>query len=337
MKIKSLLFPLARGLGFFELTRYIARRYPIILVYHRFGPRAKNPFYTSVGAFETQIRMLKRKFNLLSLRQLSEYIESAAPIPANSVVLTVDDGYEDFYTYALPVLKEYAVPATVFVVTDFINGKAWLWPDRIAFIIKQTNLDEVSLDFSGVSVRLGLRTWGEKRQAWGRVADHALELPDTECRRFIDDLSGRFAVEFPERPPVEYRPMSWPQVVEACRAGVEIGSHSCTHPRLTRVDNRQLFAELKNSKVDIEANIQEECRAFCYPFGRKMDISDLVQAAVEQVGYRYATIGYFNLEVTSERYALKRLGAGGNLPDFIKKVHGWEVLQTFFRNRPYDR
>ena len=337
MKIKPLLFPVARSLGFFEITRYIARRYPIILVYHRFGPHKNNPRYTSVSAFEKELRMLKRKFNLLSLRELYGHFDSGTPIPANSVVLTIDDGYEDFYNYAVPLLKKYEVPATVFVTTEFISGNTWLWPDQIAFLIKHTSQDELCLDMGGGCIRIGLRTQDEKMKAWGRIADFALEMPDAECRSFINGLSGHFSVKFSERPPVEYSPMSWQQVNEAHHAGIEIGSHTCTHARLTRVDDTKLFTELKDSKMDIEHYIQDECRAFCYPFGRKADISDTVQAAVEQAGYQYATAGYFNLNITGKRYALKRLGAGSDLKDFIKKVYGWEVLQTFVRNRPYDR
>ena len=52
---------------------------------------------------------------------------------ANSVLLTVDDGYQDFYNLAFPILKKYEVPATVFFTTDFIDKRIWLWHDLLNF------------------------------------------------------------------------------------------------------------------------------------------------------------------------------------------------------------
>jgi len=52
-------------------------------------------------------------------------------LKANSVLLTVDDGYQDFYNLAFPILKKYEVPATVFFTTDFIDKRIWLWHDLL--------------------------------------------------------------------------------------------------------------------------------------------------------------------------------------------------------------
>lgn len=52
---------------------------------------------------------------------------------ANEVFLTFDDGYENFYTEAAPILAEYGFPATVFVVTDCVGGRpVWLGRDEAA-------------------------------------------------------------------------------------------------------------------------------------------------------------------------------------------------------------
>jgi len=78
--------------------------------------------------------------------------------------------------------------------------------------------------------------------------------------------------------------LSWNQVRMLNDAGMEIGSHSLSHPYLTTVSDQQLFTELKQSKVQIEQNIGKEIKSFAYPFG---DYSHRTNALAKLVGYEY--------------------------------------------------
>ena len=77
--------------------------------------------------------------------------------------------------------------------------------------------------------------------------------------------------------------MTWIQIKEMSDAGMEIGSHSMTHPYMTTLPTEQLLRELKDSKMQIEQCIDKEVVSFAYPFG---DCSGQTHKAAIEVGYK---------------------------------------------------
>lgn len=98
--------------------------YPPILNYHRVSPEAslKTPT-VSVETFQRQISLLAERFKPISLGNLVNALEQGRPIPRRSVVVTFDDGTEDQFLHAFPILSRYRIPATLFLITDNV-GKA---------------------------------------------------------------------------------------------------------------------------------------------------------------------------------------------------------------------
>ena len=80
----------------------------------------------------------------------------------------------------------------------------------------------------------------------------------------------------------EMLPMRWSQIRELAAAGWEIGSHTCTHPRLTRLDDDRLESELVRSREICERQLEMECTSIAYPYG---DADDRVLAAARAAGY----------------------------------------------------
>lgn len=114
---------------------FASRQYTVpILMYHSINTNlaGKSKLVVSPEAFERQMNFLKKNnYNVLSLEKLADLIRNKAKIPAKTVVLTFDDGYEDNYTYAFPILKKYGFPATVFVIVDEAGLKNRLNWDEI--------------------------------------------------------------------------------------------------------------------------------------------------------------------------------------------------------------
>jgi glycosyltransferase involved in cell wall biosynthesis/peptidoglycan/xylan/chitin deacetylase (PgdA/CDA1 family) len=100
-----------------------------ILMYHAIGSRNEpaSRFVLPVHRFEQHIAWMKRLgYQPISLRQFLDYKKNCLLPPARSVVITFDDGYADNYSLAYPVLRSQNIPATIFVVSNYI-GRANEW------------------------------------------------------------------------------------------------------------------------------------------------------------------------------------------------------------------
>jgi peptidoglycan/xylan/chitin deacetylase (PgdA/CDA1 family) len=96
--------------------------YPPILSYHRVvsGLGSDTPT-VSPATFEKQMATLRRFWNPISLADLLLWLEWQQALPPRPVVVTFDDGSEDTYTYAFPILRKYRIPATVFMIAANVN------------------------------------------------------------------------------------------------------------------------------------------------------------------------------------------------------------------------
>jgi len=78
--------------------------------------------------------------------------------------------------------------------------------------------------------------------------------------------------------------LSWTQVKRLHEAGMEIGSHSLSHPYSTTISQEELMIEMQQSKFQIEQQIGAEVRSFAYPYG---DYSQRTHQTAIAAGYKY--------------------------------------------------
>jgi len=103
---------------------YLSPGYRVpILTYHDFG--YGKGIKVGPENFERQMCYLKDKhYNVISLDELIEGIKKGKRFAHNAVVITMDDGYADNFTYAYPVLKKCGFPATIFLIANNIGTDA---------------------------------------------------------------------------------------------------------------------------------------------------------------------------------------------------------------------
>ena len=99
---------------------------PFILMYHSVTAISDDPYSVSVDAFREQVSWLSEGgFDVVPLSFLLRSIQAReTAILKKKVVMTFDDGYQDFADNALPILLDRGVPATVFLVTEMLGGRA---------------------------------------------------------------------------------------------------------------------------------------------------------------------------------------------------------------------
>ena len=308
-RIKPFLSVFLFKLRYFDLLKHFQKNRVIILMYHRFSDKAE-PFKTHQSAFENQVKFLKKNFSFISLKHYSEILEKKREnLPRNPIILTIDDGYQDNYTFAYPILKKYSVPATIFLTTDFISKKAWLWPNKLEFILKSSSRKVFYFPLGKKAVQFSVDDFKNWHNTQLAIFNYCRTLPDKEKDQTLNKLARRLKVSVPEKTQGDFQPLSWDQIREMGNHLVHFGSHTCSHPILSRLTTEQLQYELIQSKLDLEENISSGVRLFCYPNGQIEDINYEAIQAVKSAGYRCAVTtvnGFNNIEKTN-LFLLKRI------------------------------
>jgi peptidoglycan/xylan/chitin deacetylase (PgdA/CDA1 family) len=175
-------------------------------------------------------------YETITLSEYCQIIRSHKSLPSHSVVITFDDGFENNYSVAYPILKDMGFRATIFLATDYMG----------------------------------------KTCCWERTSDIPI-LPM----------------------------MSWDQIKEMSRGGIEFGSHAASHSSLTGIPLEEAKAELLRSKAAIEKNLGKRNLCLCYPYG---DYNGDIVKFIQDEGFICACSGRFGYDNGIENlYFLKRM------------------------------
>lgn len=311
--------------GGYSIAKHISRRNPRILMYHRFSdPPVKG--WASPGYFEQQVRHIRERYNPHSLVDLLKYRSAYGHFPDHAVVITVDDGYRDFYEHAFPILQHYGVPATLFATTGFIERQLWLWPDKITWLLHQIDSIDRGFSLDPISVEAGLIDDNRRSKLWSQWVDHALSLPDREKHKFISSLANELSLIFPTEIPEAFAPLSWEELREMQSAGIEIGGHTVTHPSLGRVNEIQAKDEIYGCRDTLNKNLGQMDRTFCYPNGQPSDFQDFLPELVREAGFLGAVTAFPDALGIKDRFLMRRHVSGDDMFQFHKAVSGVEWL-----------
>ena len=239
----------------------------VILLYHRVAAVGSPPSHLAVSAehFEEQLRVLRRAFVPIRLQELLEGLARGA-LRDRSVVLTFDDGYVDNLTHALPLLKRYSVPATVFVTTGYLDGKREYWWDALERIVFDAAGDpsQWSLRWAGIAL-----AWpkGAPREVILRDLREALLRTDPETiEPHLAELSELARVEPKVRSSL--RPMTAGECAALAADGlVEIVAHTVQHPWLANLSVQAQKHEMVVSRATLEEILHAPVRYMAYPYG----------------------------------------------------------------------
>ncbi|NRB40052.1 MAG: glycosyltransferase [Pseudomonadales bacterium] len=319
--IRKLSYNILNKLKLLDFMRLMSATHPRILMYHRIVDD-ETQSGISKKKFVEQLNKISKSFNVISMDDLFDaYMQGE--VPRNSVVLTFDDGYEDFYRNAFPILKEFGMPASLYVPTDFVSGKSWLWPDCIRYILNETSKDSLKLEFLEAKELLT----GDIDYAWDLIADYFVTLADNERDRCMILLAKVAEVELPERPVDAYKAASWLQIRELSENRISIGSHSVTHSCMSRLSLEDITREVEGSRREISKYLGVDVDAFCYPYGSPCDISETVRKAVANAGYRYALAAFPSVNPLQNIFEINRYAVSENDEQFDKNLYGLSYLK----------
>jgi len=285
---------------------------PLILAYHRVVARRDPEAECSLSAiivcpdsFREQIAYLMDHYDIVSLERLP-LIASEGSQFRKIAVITFDDGWKDNYTNAYPVLREYGIPATIFLVTDHIGTSRWFWPEKVIYILKKAGKLRIrapqflrewlgpELDYFPAPTDVnGIHTLIESMKG--------LSVEKLDC--ILGYLSKKTGVSLVSLEKTRIL-LDWDEVKEMASHGISFGSHTQTHPIMPSIQVDMASEEIRGSKKTIEKHLKKPCVTFAYPNG---NWDETVRKIVMESGYTCACSVSTTLSASRvDLYSLKR-------------------------------
>ena len=261
----------------------------IVLLYHRIADLENDPqlLAVSIKNFEDQIKFLKENYSILSFGDKWE--KGGKP----SIIITFDDGYQDNYINALPILERYQVPATIFVSSGNIDTKKEFWWDDIErlFLLNDNLPEKYHLVTSTGIYDFLLSTEENIKDCYMKLHTILKELQPEERTYILEKM------EIELNPTTEYRnlyrTMNTKEILEMDKSPyIVIGGHTVTHTKLAIQSTSMQKMEIEESKRVLENLLKRPLTVFSYPFGAKSDYTNDTIKLLKEVGYKKVAANY---------------------------------------------
>lgn len=312
-----------RLIGAISLLRSLFKQDLRILAYHRVLRIADSANFDFdlelISASETQFRrqmqFLRESYNPILFRDLIGALESGTGLPPRPVIVTFDDGYDDNYRVAFPILRELGVPATFFVSTGHIeSGLPYAYDWFVHLICRSTR---GHLRIAGLAVDCPLpSTVAQRRELAMDLLDRLKSLDAQAQESVIATLESESGLPRSQGH-ADCRPMNWTQLREMQAAGMEIGSHGVWHRMLAKLSAADMQEEVHQSKQMLDNHLELPVQTISYPVGGLDAFNEHVIDSARKAGYK---LGCSYICGTSKlprqpEFALRRLPVERHMDD----------------------
>ncbi len=273
----------------------------------------------SIAEFAQHLEWLGRHYRFVDLAGALEWLERPSP-GRPPVLISFDDGYRNNLSLAAPVLLRFGAPGIFFLSTGYIGGNRLLWPLELDARLEQS---------PGVEIGRPAQPQARTKIPAGRAERAALAwqlrlelkgMPNTGRLDYLQSLAAITNLDLARVDHELYDFMSWDEARQLAGLGFDIGSHTCEHPILSRLDDAELRTEIWDSKMKIEAELGRPVTTIAYPNGGAADYSPRVVEITKACGYSsgFAVDEAFqrpwSVAGAGSRYGLSRMIVQGHLP-----------------------
>ena len=291
-----------------------------------------NPFSPAVSTevFEAHMSYLARHYKVVGMDELSRHLESGDSTEA-VVGITFDDGYLDNYECALPILKRYNLPATIFLTTGHIDSGELLWFEQLAEAVRGTSREYIDLEID-IPRRFWMRTERERLDANAGVFRLLRVMSDGDRRTWLVEVLDQLDAKSCAR---KSRMLSWDQVRSMKTSRIDFGGHTVTHPFLSKLTGERAAWEVAECKRRIEEELQSPVGFFAYPNGREEDFTASSKEILRRAGYHAAVTTIWGMNYRStDRMELRRGGPWEENPGLFSMKLDWYRAGEPMSSRP---
>ena len=281
-----------------------------ILVYHSVARLDRDPYGIAIEpeAFRAQMEIIARRFVPRSLEQISAGL-TAGTLTGRCVAVTLDDGYANNLSAALPSLTEFDVPATLFVTTGYVGADREFWWDELERMIFEAppahTATPVSLALGGRTLHL---TVTDRAAAIHQLWRWLHRLAPDEIDQGLGQIRLWAGQSGPVVPRATHRPLTVAQLRELARDGhIELGAHTRHHSALASQPRAAQSLEIQQSSDDLQSWTGQRPASFAYPYGNpQADYSPATVEIVRALGFGCAVSTSAGLATAGSQLELPR-------------------------------
>lgn len=228
--------------------------------------------------FDWMMRFVSRNFNVLSFGAAIALLNSGK-LPAAAACITFDDGYQDNFSVAMPILQRYGLTATFFIASGFLDGGR-MWNDDIIEAIRASSSKVVDWSAFGLG-QYDFSTHHGRLLSIDAVLSKLKYFPHAERETIAREIACRSGVQNKSN-----LMMTSNEVRSLRAAGMEIGAHTHSHPILSGLSEHEAESDVAKGKSVLEAILGEQVTSFAYPNGNtQRDLGVRDAEIVKRLGF----------------------------------------------------
>jgi peptidoglycan/xylan/chitin deacetylase (PgdA/CDA1 family) len=222
------------------------------------------------------MRKLKKKGHPLSMADVMEHHANGEPYPPRAFAITFDDGFENNYSVAAPILSDFGIPATFYITTGFVENNYMSWIDRIEYCLESTPAGRICLPWAQDSYPFGSAE--DKIGLLAHLRDYVKQNESIDVDRLACEIFFQCGLDIVEQSddPLDLK-MNWQQVKELDNDdNFIIGGHTHRHMILSYLRQDELEDEIRTSVEFLEQKAGICSPHYSYPEGLEYCYSDEV-------------------------------------------------------------
>lgn len=302
-----------------------------ILMYHRVLP-AQDIRYgleepgmiVTPDTFAMHLRELKLHFDVVDLNDWLSLREKGEPLPKRACAITFDDGWQDNYEFAFPIIQQEKTPVTLFAVVERIGTDFQFWPNLISSLLASNATQAMKQHpvFERALQQVPAVSDTNNREYMAAVIKSLKQTNDAEIFAALGDIQWKKHLTF-ELP---RGLMNWEELCTmASSEFVKLGSHTCNHKRLNAdLSSTDLLHEIVDSKNILAEKIPNSVNIFCFPNG---DYNSLAFDTVHKTYRAAVTTRRGIVNANTPAHQLCRIGLHehiSNTPRLLgSRLSGW--------------
>lgn len=215
--------------------------------------------------FEKYIKFLSKNGTAITLNDLIDNSFSSK----KNYIITFDDGFYNNYKYALPILKKYNIPHTIYLTTNYVDKNLISWIDRIDIAIDKCKKNYLYSDI--FKKKFKLRTKKNKIIFLDFIRNYCKSLKKVDLNKFAEFLLKDLKLKSPKTSNGDLdKKLEWKNIIKMNKNKLtEFGGHSHNHNILGHLSKSQYTTEIKNSLNFLSKKANIMTKHYSYPEGFK--------------------------------------------------------------------